>query len=204
MKLPKSISEEEFLAILKTVTQNLVKKFQFSGYTEEDLYQECFILAIDGLKHWDNKRPLANFLYVHLKNRLCNFKRKHYVRLEKPCDQCPLKAFIPPDKCKKFTNMMDCDLYSRWFNRNIVKRNLSHTLEYDQVSMKNGSEKNMEYTDSSGLDKDELFKIIDRELPIHLRKPYLILRAGGKISKKQEEILKEAIKEILRENDYDL
>src|SRR6185369_6692752 len=124
------------------VANKLAKKFKFGYRDEDDMKQEAMILAINGLEKYDGKRPLANFLYIHIRNRLCNYKRKHYIRIEKPCTRCPFKAFIPPDQCKKYKDMMDCNLYKRWYERNIVKRNLANTLEYNQVDYTDTTENN--------------------------------------------------------------
>lgn len=206
MKLPKKISEEEFLRIFNLVISKLAKKFVFSFRDEDDIRQEGFLLAVEGLERYDGKRPLANFLYIHIRNRLCNFKRKHYIRIEPPCTRCPFHAFIPPDGCKKFVDMMDCDLYARWHKRNIVKRNLSHTLEYGQVKHSGDDEDNMKYSDRAedNLDKKEIFAIIDKHLPVNLRKSYLIMLNNGKVGKKEEEAVKLEIINILEKEGYKL
>src|SRR5688572_21016868 len=142
MKLPKNITEEEFLRVFDTVISKLAKKFTFGFRDEADLKQEGFLIAMEGVARYDGKRPLANFLYVHIRNRLCNFKRKHYIRIEPPCTRCPLNAFLPPDGCQAFNDKMDCDLYERWHNRNVVKRNLTHALEYGQVKHEDHNEDN--------------------------------------------------------------
>lgn len=202
MKIPKGMSEKEVVEIFQQVAKKLAKKFTFGYRDEEDLIQESMVLCIEGLESYDGERPLANFLYIHVRNRLCNYKRKHYIRIEKPCTRCPIKAFLPPDGCSKYTDMMDCHLYSKWHERNIVKRNLANTLEYSQVVCNNSSEENMKYDNNAAenIDTKELIKLIDRELPVYLRKSYLMLLNGIKVNKKDQEQLKQAILEILREN----
>ena len=206
MQIPKNMTETEVLEVFTQVTKKLGKKFKFGYRDEEDMIQEAMILCIEGLDRYDGKRPLANFLYIHVRNRLCNYKRKHYIRIEKPCTRCPLKAFLPPDKCKEFDDMMDCNLYERWHERNIVKRNLANTLEYNQVDYKNSTEENMKYNTDTGsnMDKKEILNIIDKDLPINLRKSYTMMLNGIKIHKKDEDILKATILEILKENGIDV
>lgn len=206
MKIPKNMTEAEVLQVFEQVANKLAKKFKFGYRDEDDMKQEAYILAIEGLSSYDGKRPLANFLYIHIRNRLCNYKRKHYIRIEKPCTRCPLKAFIPPDKCQIYADMMDCNLYERWHKRNIVKRNLANTLEYGQVDYTDNTEENMKYNgdDGNNIDKKEILKIIDRDLPINLRKSYTMMMNGIKIHKKDEDLLKETILEILKENGFDV
>lgn len=205
MRVPKGYTEEEVLAIFNKVIKKLAKKFMFGYRDEEDIHQEALILAIKGLEKYDpgpNNRPLENFLYIHIRNRLCNYKRKHYVRLEKPCTRCPLKAYLPPEGCSAYNDRMDCKLFANWYNRNIVKRNLAHTLEYGQVDYT--YEDNMKYSDDmiNNIDRKEIIQLIDKELPISLRKFYLMMLNGIKINKRDEEILKTAILEILKDNGY--
>ena len=47
----------------------------------EDIEQEAFIIGAKAIDDYDG-RSLENFLYVHLNNRLKNFKRDNYYRLE--------------------------------------------------------------------------------------------------------------------------
>lgn len=206
MKLPPNCTEEQFLETFNQVISRIAKKFVFGNRQESDIYQEAFIIAIEGLDKYDSSRPLANFLYIHIRNRLCNYKRKHYMRKEPPCTRCPLKAFIKPDKCSLYTERMDCDLYERWHKRNIIKRNLTNTLEYGQVVHDDNTESNMKYDSDfgEGIDKKEIDKILNREIPAKLRKHYVMLINGIKLQKKDEEALKVEIIKILKANGYNL
>src|SRR5688572_7034440 len=134
MKLPTGISEEFFIETFNKVVSRLSYKFRFSSFEAEDISQEAFLLALKGMKNYDAKRPLANFLYIHLRNRLYNFKRDNYLRIEVPCTRCPLKAYMPPNGCSAYKDKMDCSLYEGWINRNILKRNLNNVLDYSQVN----------------------------------------------------------------------
>lgn len=200
------MSEAEVLEVFEQVTNKLAEKFKFGYRDKDDMKQEAIILAMEGLERYDGKRPLANFLYIHVRNRLCNYKRKHYIRIEKPCTRCPLKAFLPPDKCKVYEDMMDCNLYERWHERNIIKRNLANTLEYNQVDYTDTTENNMKYNidDAENIDKKEILKIINKDLPANLRKSYTMMMNGIKINKKDEDTLKSAILELLKENGFNL
>lgn len=206
MNLPKGMTEKYFVETFDIVIKKLARKFIFGNREENDIYQEAFIIAMQGLEKFDGKRPLANFLYIHIRNRLCNYKRKHYMRKEPPCTRCPLKAFIKPDKCKLYDDRMECDLFERWHKRNIIKRNLTNTLEYGQVVHDDNSESNMKYSldFGDGVDKKEIMALLDKEVPANLRKFYIMLINGIKLQKKDEEILKEEVIKILKANGYDL
>jgi len=71
------MTEEEFTVIEK-VCKKVMYKYSFAHYTPEDIYNEAFIIACDGLSRYDGTYPLENFLSVHVSNRLKNFIRKNY------------------------------------------------------------------------------------------------------------------------------
>lgn len=82
MKIPKNLTEEEVLATITKIAKTLAPKFVFASYDIDDIFQEAFIIGIEGLEKYDEKRPLANFLFTHISNRLKNFKRDNYYRLD--------------------------------------------------------------------------------------------------------------------------
>lgn len=82
MQLPEGITEEKFLAAYNFVIDKIAHKYVFTSFECNDIRQEAFLLAYDGLKSYDNERSLENFLYIHLSNRLKNFKRDNYYRYE--------------------------------------------------------------------------------------------------------------------------
>lgn len=122
------VTEEELLEATEKACHRLVFKFRFGYHEVDDLKQEAYIYAYRVISEgkWDG-RPLDAFLYVHIHNRLYNFKRKHYERLEKPCSTCPLAAYRKEDdKCLAYESKDLCSFYQRWLERNRVKRNLMH------------------------------------------------------------------------------
>lgn len=78
MKIPKNMTEQEVIIQINTVINRIASKYTFYGYEVEDIKQEAFIICMDALDRYDNKRPLENFLSVHLSNRLKNFIRDNY------------------------------------------------------------------------------------------------------------------------------
>ncbi|MCW4042007.1 MAG: sigma-70 family RNA polymerase sigma factor [Candidatus Bathyarchaeota archaeon] len=82
MKLPKNMTEEQFLGAFNSVVKKIAHKYTFTSYEIEDIEQEAFLIAVRALEDYDNSRSLENFLYVHLSNRLKNFKRDNYYRYE--------------------------------------------------------------------------------------------------------------------------
>lgn len=80
MKIPKNMTEEETLEKIELVVNRIAPKYSFSGYDVNDIKQEAYIICIDALDRYDQKRPLENFLSVNLSNRLKNFIRDNYCR----------------------------------------------------------------------------------------------------------------------------
>lgn len=82
MKTPKNMTEQEVIDTITKVARHLAPKYVFASYDLDDIFQEAFIIGIEGLEKYDEKRPLSNFLFTHISNRLKNFKRNNYYRLD--------------------------------------------------------------------------------------------------------------------------
>tara|TARA_B100001769_G_scaffold271092_1_gene263336 strand:- start:826 stop:1326 length:501 start_codon:yes stop_codon:yes gene_type:complete len=78
MNKPKNHTEQETLAIIDIVVNRIAPKYTFNGYDVDDIKQESFIICLEALNRYDNKRPLENFLSVNLSNRLKNFIRDNF------------------------------------------------------------------------------------------------------------------------------
>jgi len=82
MKIPKGMDETEVVETILKISKKLAHKYTFASYEVEDIEQEAFLIGIAGLSKYDQERPLENFMYVHINNRLKTFKRDNYYRLE--------------------------------------------------------------------------------------------------------------------------
>ena len=82
MKIPDNLTEQEVIDTITKIARKLAPKFVFASYDIDDIFQEAFIIGIDGLDKYDSSRPLANFMFTHISNRLKNFKRDNYFRLD--------------------------------------------------------------------------------------------------------------------------
>ena len=78
MKIPKNMTESEVIDKINLVVNRIAPKYTFAGYETDDIKQEAFMICMDALERYDQKRPLENFLSVHLSNRLKNFIRDNY------------------------------------------------------------------------------------------------------------------------------
>lgn len=74
------MTEEQVVSVIYKIASRLASKFTFPNYEEEDIAQEAFIIGMEAMNRYDEVRPLENFLSIHIKNRLMNFKRDNYYR----------------------------------------------------------------------------------------------------------------------------
>lgn len=192
-KSPKKlIDESELLKVIDIITKKLAYKFKFGYHDIEDMKQQISIFALEGLKNYDYKRPLENFLWTHVRNRLFNYKRDNYQRPDKPCYSCPLydKAST---LCTKYSNKNDCDLYAKWLTRNQNKKNLMHFTAVNEVK----DYANIFSDPSVSIGGTETIKILEEKLNGEYRSIYLRLKNGNKINKSDKLKLINKIKEIL-------
>ena len=206
MNLPEGVSEEEFVEIVERIGRRLCDKFKFGYYSREDIQQECFIEAIDGLERYDKDRPLENFLWRHVHNRLCNLKRNKYFRLEKPCYKCPLNAYRKKDDfCMAYDDKSECKPYRVWLKKNTSKQNIMNPVAINILSNES-SEKNMAKNAnvSSDAANREILDIIDSNISLGMRKIWLQQKAGIKVNKKNYDILMEEIEIIMEDNNIDV
>lgn len=192
---PLAVDENEFLNIVDIISKKLAYKFKFGYHDFNDMKQQISIFALEGLKNYDHKRPLENFLWTHVRNRLFNYKRDNYQRPDKPCLTCP---FYAQSSCTKYNNKNDCELYSNWSERNSAKKNLMHLTTIDEI--KNyGNLFSNNITDNN-VANQEIIQLIEKSLTGDERVIYLKLRGGTKVNKADMAKLTNKIKEILEES----
>ena len=134
--LPNNVNEEEFLIVLENISKRLGNKFKFGYHTFEDMKQQAAIFALEGLKRYDSSRPLENFLWTHVRNRLFNYKRDHYQRPDVPCNTCPFfdkHRVKTQSQCTEFSNRNDCELYNAWYTRNNAKKNIMKPVDIENT-----------------------------------------------------------------------
>jgi hypothetical protein len=196
----KKINHDEFITVIDNISKKLAYKFKFGYHNYEDMKQQISIFAIEGLKNYDHKRPLENFLWTHIRNRLFNYKRDNYQRPNKPCYSCPfhdpklIKSF---NACSKYTDKYSCVEFSEWSNRNSNKKNLMHLTTLDEI--KNYSLAFLDHTDTAKFNTNkEILDILDEKLYGEHRVIYLKLLGGSKINKNDYTKLLDKIKHILK------
>lgn len=206
--LANGVTEEEFLRVLDNISKRLGHKFKFGYHSYEDMKQQAAIFALEGLEKYDKSRPLENFLWTHVRNRLFNFKRDNYQRPDKPCTGCP---FYDPNRqestseCTQYQNKNDCSEYDIWYTRNTNKKNIMKPVGIEDLQNQHVYVPNLN-SESSILDlvaNQQILDILDKNIPVEHRSSYLKLKNGDKVYKSDLKKLLECIYQILKENNYD-
>jgi hypothetical protein len=194
------VDEDEFLKIIDIIAKKLAYKFKFGYHDFDDMKQQISIFALEGLKNYDHKRPLENFLWTHVRNRLFNYKRDNYQRPDKPCLSCPLydphcKKSI--NQCEQYPNKEDCSLYKSWTDRNSTKKNLMHLNTIDEIKDYGNTFISDENLLVNSIETNELWKLIESHLTGEYRTLYLKIKSGNKVSKGDMDKLASKLREII-------
>lgn len=196
---PSNMTQEEVLAVIESVVNTLAPDYTFAYYGLDDIKQEATIMALKALKKYDEKRPLANFLYVHVQRRLINLIRDKFHRNDPPCKLCHrTKNGLTEHPDGKF-----CEKYSIWKKRNLSKANIASPNDINSVIEDNEGNIECKKCPFDTYDKKEICDIIDKKLPVNLRKYFLQLKAGVSITAYRRSQLLEAIKEILTDKQFE-
>jgi len=197
--LPNGVDEQEFLTVLDNISKRLGNKFKFGYHTYEDMKQQAAIFALEGLKKYDNKRPLENFLWTHVRNRLFNYKRDNYQRPDLPCHTCPfydIKFETTQNQCTEYKNKDNCSLYSSWVKRNSDKKNIMKPTNIEDTHQTASKQDKIEDI----FLKKQTLDIIDEIIPTQYRDLYLRFRYGDKVSKTEQKKIISIIQNILKEH----
>ena len=101
---------DQVMKQIEVVVNRISPKYTFNTYDVDDIKQEAFIICMDALQRYDQKRPLENFLSVHLSNRLKNFVRDNFYTKDEEHKKKVLKPqYLTTDDAVKY----DTDYESR-------------------------------------------------------------------------------------------
>jgi len=82
MEIPEGLDKELVIETITSIAKKISHKYVFASYQADDIEQEAFLIGMECLSRYDKVRPLENFLYTHMNNRLKNFKRDNYYRYD--------------------------------------------------------------------------------------------------------------------------
>lgn len=206
--IPENYTEKEVVRIIDKVARRLAPKFRFGYHGIEDIEQEARLMAWRAIPAYDTsskKGTLENFLFAHVHNRLHNYKRDNFERLDKPCKKCPINQFSKKlDKCKKYKEdcLEDCEFYYGWILRNQAKRNLMDPADIDGIDDKNEHNMWISENDIDNIDYTNLVKKIKDKIPIASLENFNRFIAGTKLNRMTKIKIKEMIIKILEEEGH--
>ena len=200
MWIPPNHTEEEVVAIIDRVVSKVAVKFKFGYHDLDDMQQQARLFALECLPRYDSNRPLENFLWVHVHNRLFNFKRDNYERPSVPCHTCPLFDKSLRNGCQKYSDKVECTPFKHWFTRNSAKKNLMRPVELEVVCSEHESHHKDIVIDDVIM--KEITDIINIHLDVGLRSDYIRLKYGLRIPKYKRLLVETAVIDILNKHGY--
>lgn len=191
--VPPGKTEQEVLSAIENAVRILTPSFVFGYFSLEDIQQEARRMGLEAMERYDNVRPMENFLYRHIYNRLINFQRDNWKRPEAPCDECHAGSY-----CDNSDGGQPCKKYRAWVKRNADKAGLMRPMDLDAAPSEAAHQNAATEEDVA---RDELLSRIDEDLPVELRSIYLQMRAGVPVPKARRRQVEDAIREILSEEE---
>ena len=185
------MTEPQVLEVIEKIANKLATQFKFGFFDKDDIKQEIYIIALEGLDRYDDSRPLENFLFVHIKNRLITFKRDNYIRKSNVCTFCNNKD-------------PEC---THCHKKNLKRKTKQFLIEpLDISNINHDNESNMYDTNEviNSLSISEVMNIIDKNLAVSFRGDYLKMKAGVYISKQRRDEIEFEIRRILEENGHEI
>lgn len=195
MNVPPGQTKESVTEIIERVVNALAGRFTFGIHSEDDIKQELWVIALQALTEgrYDPSRPLDKFLYIHLRNRISNFKRDHFHRSDPPCRLCNEGKFCTENgACKKFRE---------WKRLNSSKANLQQPADIDRIADEDGQVTGTPSKVCDDASMNDVLARIDANLPIELRQTYLQMRSGMTVPKSRRDPVEDAIKRIVCQSD---
>jgi hypothetical protein len=192
MTIPPGHTQQSVLEAIERSVAILAPSFVFGPYDLDDVRQQARLYALEVLEtdKYDASRPLANFLYTHIRNRLINLKRDKLHRTDVPCKRCHDGDFC--------TDGGPCKVYSEWRARNSSKANLMRPIALDHVADERERRTRTESTVHGDVETAELKRLIDERLPVELRADYLKMLGGVTIPPARRRAVEAAVKGILK------
>lgn len=157
--------------IIQKIMNRLAPKFTFGHYGVDDIKQEIFILAVEGLEKYDKERgAISTYLYHYVNSRIKNFKRDNFFRQEYKCAQCSCKDPYC-DRCIK----------RQWKMQR--KSGLLEPRDIHVITEDSSIVVHHDYLEDLAI--KELQDIINRELPVSMREDYLRMTEGMYVHKRK-------------------
>lgn len=186
MKIPAGKTEDEVLEAIERAASILAPTFPFGYYDIDDIKQEArleSLLLIEG-GQYDPSKPLDNFIYSNMRNRLINLQRNKLKRSDSPCKPCHRG-----EPCCEG----GCDKYAVWKKRNASKANLARPIAICEDRCESGLSRGL----SEAVDTESLLTRIDENLSTELRLFWKQILDDVKLPKAKRDLVEAAVRKIL-------
>ena len=201
--LPEGFTEQQVLDAIENAVRILAPSFTFGIYALDDIKQEARVMGLEALARYDPRpgpdgrptRPLENFVYIHIRNRLCNLVRKKLRRSDAPCAVCHRAV----GNRTEHPDGRFCQKYLAWKKRNDGKANIMCPLDLEHVADERERSTRVESDVESDASVSEALRLVDEHLPVELRATYLQMRAGQSVPKARRLVVENAVRDILRD-----
>ncbi|MBY0525583.1 MAG: hypothetical protein K2R98_19415 [Gemmataceae bacterium] len=197
MQLPPGKTEQEVMAAIEKAVNILAPSFVFGYMDLDDIKQTARMYGLQCLRQYDSSRPLDNFVYSHIKNRLINYKRDNLRRNDAPCRECHA-ASMTGSPFSHHTDSLPCQKYRAWKSRNDNKANIMHPLDLDFIADEREPNTRQESEVESEVETKELLRLIDMNLDVDLRATFLQMKAGQSVPKARRMVVEKAVRDILK------
>lgn len=134
MIVPNDMQEKDVISIMQKVTDKIAPRYVTHAYSLEDMKQEAMIMCMEAMPRYDGKRPLENFLSVHVSNRMKNFLRDN-VKVK---DEAKYKVANPDQLIHDIEIVSSDDACDRMDYKNmaeIVDANMPASMRMDYLKM---------------------------------------------------------------------
>jgi DNA-directed RNA polymerase specialized sigma24 family protein len=194
--LPPTMTEAEFVRVLEGVVSGLAHNFVFGFFDIDDIRQQAMVFGIEAMPRYNPERPLENFLYTHVRNRLINFRRDKYRRTDPPVPAVPHRGGRREHAGRPGLRPK----YKKWRARNAAKANLMRPLDIAHIQDEHERNMRTESIVEDTAQTREMLRLIDERLPVELRSAYLRIRAGEhrQVTKQTRDRVEQAVREILK------
>ncbi len=194
--IPAGRSEADVVEAINKAANILAPSFAFAYHEVSDIRQQIALEALKALAsgRYDPTRPLENFIYAHVRNRLINFKRDKLRRNDPPCPTCHR---LIPGEHSEHEDGKKCEKYLAWAGRNTAKQNIIAPLDISNISDEAEPRTRTESEVEDNVITHELLLLIDESLDMELRADYLAMRSGAKVPKARRELVVAALREIV-------
>jgi hypothetical protein len=206
-----NLTVDDLVNMTNAIANKLASSIKFGIYSISDIMQEAHLEAIKGVTKFKHSKisnnttnanmnhlnpnysGLANFLFIHIRNRLLNLKRDKHFRYEKKY-MSKIEHIKNNNETAKNMTTNDSTL------NNYVTINKSKSMLSSMYADSDVTLSKIGYKYSKSFQYENYLSIIESNIKHFPRELYLKLKCGLHLTKKQTNILFYSIEDILNKH----